>query len=71
MSDKIVIPISGTFCSEEVGVDDRVYVKKENQNNESVWAIYSPEGERMAQVLSHEMAMAIIRQNDLNVAHVH
>ena len=71
MSDKILIPISNTFCAAEVGYDDRVYLKKESQNNESVWAIYSPDGERMAQVLSHEMAMALIRQNDLTVAQVH
>ena len=71
MSDKILIPISSTFCSEEVGCDDRVYLKKEKQNNEAVWAIYSPDGEKMAQVLSHEMAMALIRQNDLTVAQVH
>lgn len=71
MSDKIVVSMPSTFCAEEVGSDERVYVKKENHNNESVWAIYSPEGERMAQVFSHEMAMALIRQNDLTVAQVH
>lgn len=71
MSDKIVVPPLNTFCAEEVGSDERVYVKKENHNNESVWAIYSPDGERMAQAVSHEMAMAIIRQNDLIAAQVH
>lgn len=71
MSDKIVIPMPNTFCAEEVGSDDRVYIKKENHDNESVWAIYSPEGEKMAQVFSHEMAMALIRQNDLTAAQVH
>ena len=71
MSDKILISLSSSFCAEEVGYDERVYLKKENQNNKSVWAIYSPEGERMAQVFSHEMAMALIRQNDLTVAQVH
>ena len=71
MSDKIVVPPLNTFCAEEVGSDGRVYVKKESRNNESVWAIYSPDGEKMAQVVSHEMAMALIRQNDLVATQVH
>ena len=71
MSEKIIISVPNTFCAEEVGCDERVYVKKEKHDDKSVWAIYSPEGERMAQVFSHEMAMAIIRQNDLTAAQVH
>ena len=71
MSDKIVVPTLNTFCTEEVGCDERVYVKKEKHDNESVWAIYSPDGERMAQVVSQEMAMAIIRQNNLVATQVH
>lgn len=69
MNDKITIPES--FCSEQVATDDRVYIKKENHNNEFVWAIYSPEGERMAQTFSKEMALAIVRQNDLRAECVH
>ncbi len=71
MSDKIEIHMPNTFCAEEVGCDERVYIKKEKRNNEAVWTIYSPEGERMAEVLSREMAMALIRQNDLTATQVH
>ena len=71
MSDRIVVTAQDAFCAEEVGEDDRVYIKKEAQNNELVWAIYSPEGERMAQTGSREMAMALVRQNDLTAAQVH
>lgn len=71
MNEKIVIPMLDTFCAEEVGCDERVYVKKESRNNEAVWAIYSPDGERMIQTASHEMAMAIIRQNNWTAAQVH
>ena len=71
MTDKIVISSNTAFCSENVGTDDRVYVKKETSDNEPVWAIYSPDGERMAQTCSREMAMALVRQNDLTAAQVH
>ncbi|MBQ3695556.1 MAG: DUF1150 family protein [Alphaproteobacteria bacterium] len=71
MSDKIIVATQDTFCSEEVGEDDRVYIKKEAQKNGLVWAIYSPEGECMAQTGSREMAMALVRQNDLTAAQVH
>ena len=71
MSDKITISTEPPFCSEDIMDEGRVYVKQENRNNEQVWAIYSPEGECMAQTFSHEMAMAIIRQNDLTAAQVH
>ena len=71
MRDKIVVPVDNLFCSEDIKDENRVYVKKENQDNAPVWAIYSPEGERMAQTFSREMALAIIRQNDLTAAQVH
>ncbi len=71
MSDRITLSTQDVFCAEEVGEDDRVYIKRESQNNELVWAIYSPEGERMAQTGSREMAMALVRQNDLTAAQVH
>ena len=71
MSDKIIVPVEDCFCSEEVMDENRVYVKQESQNNAPVWAIYSPEGERMAQAFSREMALAIIRQNNLTAAQVH
>ena len=71
MSDKITVALDEPFCLENVGEESRVYIKKENQNNELVWAIYSPEGERVAQTFSREMAMAIIRQNDLTATQVH
>lgn len=71
MSDKIIVAAQDTFCTEEVGEDDRVYIKQESKNNELVWAIYSPDGERMAQTFSKEMAMALVRQNDLTAAQVH
>lgn len=71
MSDRIVLASQSPFCAEEVGEDDRVYIKKEKLNDELVWAIYSPEGEQMARTCSREMALAIIRQNDLTAAQVH
>ena len=71
MSDKIIVPADHLFCSEDVMDENRVYVKKENENDAPVWAIYSPEGERVAQAFSREMALAIIRQNDLTAAQVH
>ena len=71
MSDKIIVPIDNSFCSEEVMNENRVYVKQENKNNEPVWAIYSSEGECMAHTFSREMALAIIRQNDLTATQVH
>ena len=71
MSDKIVVSVDDAFCSEQVVEDDRVYIKKESQDNEPVWAIYSPEGERMAQTFSREMALAIVRQNDLTATQLH
>ncbi len=71
MSDKIILPTLDAFCAEQVGEDDRVYIKKEQQNDESVWSIYSPDGERMARTNSREMALAIIRQNDLTATQVH
>ena len=71
MSDKITVAIDEPFCVENVAEETRVYIKKENQDDELIWAIYSPEGERMAQTFSKEMAMAIIRQNDLTAAQVH
>ena len=71
MSDKITIAIDDSFCAKEVAEDDRVYIKQERQNNECVWASYSPEGERMAQAFSREMAMALVRQNDLTAVQVH
>ena len=71
MEDKIVIhTLSESFCSAEVGIDERVYIKYETQNNEPVWSIYSPDGEKMAEALSRETALAIIRQNDLQAAQV-
>ena len=71
MSERIVVSIQDSFCSEQVVEDDRVYIKKENQDNEPVWAIYSPEGECMAQTFSREMALAIVRQNDLVATQLH
>ena len=71
MSDKIIVSTKDAFCSDLVAEENRVYIKKENQNNEFVWAIYSPEGECMAQTASQEMAMALVRQNDLTAAQVH
>jgi len=71
MSEKITLSSQTPFCAEEVGEDDRVYIKKETRNDEPVWAIYSPDGEQMARTCSREMAMAIIRQNDLTAAQVH
>ena len=71
MGDKIVVSTRDAFCAEEVGEDERVYIKKEKHDNALVWSIYSPEGECMAQAFSREMAMAIIRQNDLTAAQVH
>ncbi len=71
MNEKITITLDNSFCTEQVGLDEQVYIKKEKQNNELVWAIYSPEGERMAQTFSKEMALAIVRQNDLTASYVH
>lgn len=71
MSNKITVALDDSFCAKEVSEDDRVYIKQEHQANECVWAIYSPDGERMAQAFSREMALAIIRQNDLRAAQVH
>ena len=71
MSDKIILAIDEPFCTEDVGEESRVYIKKEHQDDELIWAIYSPEGERMAQTFSKEMALAIVRQNDLTAAQVH
>ena len=71
MSDKITITPNDSFCCKQVGDDDRVYIKKEQRDNEPIWAIYSPEGECVAQAFSREMAMAIIRQNDLTATQVH
>ena len=31
MSERIVVSIQDSFCSEQVVEDDRVYIKKENQ----------------------------------------
>ena len=71
MKDKIVIHSpSESFCSAEVGQDERVYIKCETQNNEPVWSIYSPDGEKMAEALSRETALAIVRQNDLRATQV-
>ena len=69
MSDKIIVPVNDSFCSEEIMDENRVYVKKES--DAPVWAIYNPDGECMAQTFSREMALAIIRQNDLNASQVH
>ncbi|MBQ4471957.1 MAG: DUF1150 family protein [Alphaproteobacteria bacterium] len=71
MGDRIIVPTHDAFCCKEVGSDKRVYIKKETKNNELVWAIYSPDGECMAQTGSREMAMALVRQNDLTAAQVH
>ena len=71
MSDQITILSNDSFCSQQVTDEHRVYVKKENQDNASVWTIYSPDGERMAQTFSQEMAVALARQNDLTAVQVH
>ena len=71
MSKKITINSDDPFCVQDVAADDRFYIKAEQQDNTLVWAIYSPEGERMAQTCSREMAMAIVRQNDLTAVQVH
>ena len=71
MQNKIVIQgTSDSFCSAEVGLDERVYIKYETQNNEPVWSIYSADGEKMAEALSRETALAIVRQNDLQATQV-
>lgn len=71
MPNKITVAMDEPFCVENVGEETRVYIKKENQDDGLIWAIYSPEGERMAQTFSREMALAIVRQNDLTAAQVH
>jgi len=71
MNKKITVRSDNLFCAQEVSNDDRFYIKQEQQNNDLVWAIYSPEGERMAQAFSREVAMAIVRQNDLIATQVH
>ena len=71
MQDKIVVQnTSDSFCSAEVGLDERVYIKYETQNNKPVWSIYSPDGEKMAEAVSRETALAIVRQNDLRATQV-
>ena len=71
MTNEIIVHVDDSFCSEEVLNDDRFYIKQELYDNKAIWAIYSPEGERMAQAFSKEMALAIIRQNDLSAVQVH
>ncbi len=71
MSDDIIVSLVDSFCTEEVASDERVYIKRERVDNELVWAIYSPEGERMAHAFSREMALALIRQNNLSASQVH
>ena len=71
MKEKIVIKnASNSFCSAEVGTDDRVYIKCEQRNDNPVWSIYSPEGEKMAETFSRETAIALVRQNDLRATQV-
>lgn len=71
MKEKIIVHhMSTSFCCSEVGTDDRVYIKHEQNNNEPVWAIYSPEGEKMGETFSRETALALVQQNDLRVANV-
>ena len=71
MNDKITVAIDDSFCIDNVGEETRVYIKKEPTEAGLIWAIYSPEGERMAQTFSREMALAIVRQNDLTATQVH
>lgn len=71
MNKKITVASDNPFCCEQVADDDRVYLKQECKNNEPIWAIYSPEGQCVAQACSREMALAIIRQNDLVATQVH
>ncbi len=71
MNKKITICPEHAFCAQEVAHENRFYIKQEQQNEDLVWAIYSPDGERMAQAFSREVALAIVRQNDLTAAQVH
>ena len=42
MSNCITVDIDEPFCAENVCEETRFYVKKEHQNDELIWAIYSP-----------------------------
>lgn len=50
---------------------DLAYIKKEELNNSSVWAIYNFQGEKIGFTGSRDTAFAIVRQNELIGSSVH
>lgn len=61
-NDKIVADFldASTLWSD----DDMAFVKKDIRNGRDVWAIYSADGEKIAEAENEEYAIIIAKQND-------
>lgn len=50
---------------------ETAYIKQEQLNNDSVWAIYNEQGEKLGYASSREVAFAVVNQNEFNGLSVH
>ncbi len=54
-----------------LGLQDVAYVKAEQQDGQTLFAVYAADGRRLAMMPKLETAIAVVRQNDLEPLSVH